>query len=54
MIGANEKNISQGDYLSVAVACLCTVLHMNCAMIKFIFLLTSGDSEYMYMNVDYM
>ena len=38
--------------MSVAAkTCLCTVLQMNCAMIRFVFLLSSGDSEYVYMYI---
>ena len=36
------------------LTCLCTVFQMNCAMIRFVFQLTSGDSEYVYVYVDCM
>ena len=54
MIGANENNIVKVIICRSLLNCLCTVLQMNCAMIRSVFLLTSGDSEYVYMYVDCM
>ena len=49
-----QQETQMKDGKDIDITCLCTVLQMNCAMIRFVILLTSGDSEYVYVYVDCM